>query len=127
MMAALSIAAAGLALGLAVLGIYGVTAFVIGQRAHEIGVRMAIGASRADIVRLLVGQSLRPVAIGLAVGVTTVLLGGQVLANFIAGVGPRDPISIGSAIVILVGSALAAVVAPARRAARNDPVRILRV
>ena len=127
MMAALSTAAAGLALGLAVLGIYGVTAFVIGQRAHEIGVRMAIGASRADIVRLLVGQSLRPVAIGLAIGVTVVLLGGQVLASFIAGVGPRDPIAIGSAIVILVGSALAAVVAPARRAARVDPVTILRV
>jgi len=127
MMAALSTAAAGLALGLAVLGIYGVTAFVIGQRAHEIGVRMAIGASRADIVRLLVGQSLRPVAIGLAIGVTVVLLGGQVLASFIAGVGPRDPIAIGSAIVILVFSALAAVVAPARRAARVDPVTILRV
>ncbi len=108
------------------LGVYGVTAFVISQRTHEVGVRIAIGASRRDILRLLVAQSLRPVAIGLILGLTIALAGVQWLASMLAGIGPRDPVAIGVAVTVLLASAVAAVLAPARRAARIDPANILR-
>lgn len=126
MMAGLSSVAAGLALVLAVLGVYGVTAFVTSQRTHEVGVRMAIGASRADVLRLLVTQSLRPVAIGLLLGLAAALVGVQWLASLLAGIGSRDPVSIGVAVTVLLGSAFAAVLPPARRAARTDPANVLR-
>jgi putative ABC transport system permease protein len=128
MMAGLSIGAAGLALALAVLGVYGVTAFVIRQRSEEIGIRIAIGASRGDIFRLLVGQGLRPVLIGLTIGLAGALAGIHWLANILtlAGIGPRDPVAVGTAVTVLLTSAVAAVLAPARRAARTDPANILR-
>lgn len=125
-MATLAGGLAVLALGLAIVGIYGVTTFVTGQRTREIGVRVAVGASRADVLRLLLGDSLRPVAIGLAAGAGVALLGSQVLAGVLFGVGARDPLSFASAIGILLVSAAAAVVVPARRAARVDPAFVLR-
>jgi putative ABC transport system permease protein len=126
MMAVLAAVAAGLALTLAVLGVYGVTAFVVSQRTQEIGVRIAIGASRGDILRLLGGRALRPVAIGLAVGLVLALISSHLFARMLAGVGPRDPVAIGLAVAVVVASALLAVVAPARRAAAIDPANILR-
>jgi hypothetical protein len=117
---------AALALLLAALGVYGVTAFVVGQRTEEVSVRMAIGASSTDVIRMLIKDSLRPVVIGLALGLGLALVAGQVLSREIGGISPHDPLSIGGALLILVACALAAVVMPARRVARTDPVGLLR-
>ena len=125
-MAALSGGLAVLALALAIVGIYGVTSFVTGQRTREIGVRVAIGASRSDVLRLLLRDSLKPVAIGISAGAVIALLAGQTLAGMLYGVGGRDPLAFGTAICILIVSAAIAVWIPARRAARVDPAFVLR-
>ena len=126
LMAMLAGGLASLALALAIVGIYGVTTFVTGQRTREIGVRIAVGASRADVMRLLLWDSLRPVAIGLAGGAGVALIGSQLLAGILYGVGAGDPLAFGSAIGVLLLSAGAAVFIPARRAARVDPAFVLR-
>lgn len=125
-MAAMSGALAALALALAIVGIYGVTAFVTGQRTREIGVRVAVGASRSDVLRLLLRDSLRPVAIGIAAGTVAAWLAGQLLAGVLFDVGGGDPLAFGSAIAILLISTAAAVFVPARRATRIDPAFVLR-
>lgn len=117
---------ATLALVLAIVGIYGVTAFVTGQRTREIGLRVAVGASSADVLRLLLWDNLRPVAFGLAIGTGIALAVSQVFAGVLYGVGARDPLAFGSAIGILLLAAAAAVFIPARRAARVDPAFVLR-
>jgi putative ABC transport system permease protein len=117
---------AALALVLAALGVYGVTTFVVGQRMDEVSVRMAIGASAADILRLLVTDSLRPIVIGLAVGLGAALLVARVFADELGGISPYDPTSIVAAIATLAACALAAVLVPARRAANTDPAVLLR-
>jgi ABC-type antimicrobial peptide transport system permease subunit len=115
-----------LALVLAALGVYGVTTFVVGERMDEVSVRMAIGASAADILRLLVADSLRPVVIGLVVGLGAALLVARALAGELGGVSPYDPTTIVTAIAILAACALVAVLVPARRAAKTDPAALLR-
>jgi hypothetical protein len=125
-MATLAGALAALALALAIIGIYGVTTFVTGQRTREIGLRIAVGASRADVMRLLVWDSLRPVTIGLAAGAGVALLASQLFAGILYGVDARDPLAFASAIAVLLVSAAAAVFIPARRAARVDPAFVLR-
>jgi predicted permease len=125
-MATLTGALAALALGLAIVGIYGVTTFVTGQRTREIGVRIAVGASRGNVLRLLLRDSLRPVAIGLAAGAVIALIGSRLAAVVLYGVGAGDPLAFGSAIGVLLVSAAAAVFIPARRAARVDPAFVLR-
>ena len=125
-LAGLAAGLAVLALSLAVIGIYGVTSFVTGQRTREIGVRVAVGASRSDVLRLLLRDSLKPVAIGVAAGAVTALLAGQLLAGILFGVGGRDPLAFAVAIAVLMLSAAVAVFVPARRAARVDPAFVLR-
>jgi len=125
-MAMLAGALATLALGLAIVGIYGVTTFVTGQRTREIGLRIAVGASRGDVMRLLLKDSLRPVAIGLAAGVVIALIASRLVAVVFYGVGASDPVAFASAIGVLLVSAAAAVFIPARRAARVDPAFVLR-
>jgi predicted permease len=125
-MATVAGALAALALALAIVGIYGVTTFVTGQRTREIGLRIAVGASRADVMRLLLWDSLRPVAIGLAAGAVVALIASQLFAGILYGVGARDPLAFASAIGILLVSAAAAVFIPARRAAGVDPAFVLR-
>lgn len=125
-MAMLAGALATLALALAVIGIYGVTTFVTGQRTREIGLRIAVGASRADVLRLLLKDGLRPVAAGLATGAVMALLASQLFAGILYGVGARDPVAFVSAIGILLVSAATAVFIPAWRAARVDPAFVLR-
>jgi hypothetical protein len=117
---------AGLALLLAALGIYGVTAFVASRRTQEVSVRMAMGASAADVLKLLVKDGLRPVVIGLAIGLIVALGAGRVFTSLFAGISPNDPIAIGVSAATLLISALVAVVIPSRRAARVDPASILR-
>lgn len=125
-MAIIAASVAVLAFLLALLGVYGVTAFAVSQRSQEVSIRMAMGASATAILTMLVRQSLRPVVIGLATGLLAVLLTAQILASVLAGVGPRDPIAVGGGALALLGGALLAVIGPARRAARIDPARVLR-
>lgn len=115
-----------LAFVLATLGVFGVTAFVVRQRAHEVSVRLAIGATAGDVLRQLVSDSLRPVAIGLVVGLVAALGVSRVFASLLAGISPHDPLSVGLAIAMLLTGALVAVVVPARRAAKIDPAGILK-
>ena len=126
LLASLAGVLACLALGLAVVGIYGVTAFVVGQRTHEIGVRMALGAGRRDVMRLLLADSLRPVLIGLGVGIAAAMAGSRVFSGVLYGVSAADPLAFGAAIALLLGTATLAVIVPTRRAASVDPASTLR-
>ena len=126
MMAWLAGPMAGLALILAALGVYGVTAFVASRRTQEVSVRLALGASSADVLRLLVRDGLRPVLVGLGIGLVAAIGAGRVFSSVFAGVSPNDPLAIAVSATTLLVSALVAVVIPARRAARVDPARILR-
>jgi putative ABC transport system permease protein len=119
-------ALAALALALAVVGIYGVTAFVTGRRTREIGVRIAVGATARDVTRLLVADSLRPVTIGLGAGVLASLAASRLFAGVLYGVKAHDPIAFAGAAAVLLVSAAASVYVPTRRAARVDPVVVLR-
>jgi putative ABC transport system permease protein len=125
--AALGSVVAITALGLAVVGLVGVATFTARQRRHEVSVRMALGARTADVVRLLCAQSLRPVAIGLAVGALASFWITPLLERYVAGFGVsvHDPIAFAAGIVGLLGTAALATFVPARRAARVDPARLL--
>jgi predicted permease len=114
------------ALGLALAGLYGVTAFVVSQRTQEVGIRMALGARARDVAGLLARESLRPVAIGLATGLGLAILAGKLFMSLIFGVSSTDPASLAAAAGALALSAFAAVAVPARRAARVDPAAVLR-
>jgi predicted permease len=118
--------AGGLALALAVLGVFGVAVFSAGLRTREIAIRMATGATAADVVRLLLRDGLTPVAIGLGVGLLLAAWGGRVVSSVLLGIGPRDPVAMTSAAVVLLSTAALAILLPARRAARADPARLLR-
>jgi putative ABC transport system permease protein len=117
---------AGCALLLAALGTYGVVSYSTAQRSYEIGVRLAVGAGRADILGLVLGQSLKLVLIGSALGVATALLAGRALSSFLFGVSARDPATLAAVVGLLVATALLAGYLPGRRAAATDPVRALR-
>jgi predicted permease len=122
---------AALALGLALVGIYGVTSFVIGQRTQEISVRMALGAGSRDVMALLLSDSLRPVVVGLGLGLVLTFLASNVFATrpfagILYGGSSADPVAFGAAAIVLLAAALAAVVIPARRAAAIEPAAALR-
>lgn len=117
---------AGIALLLAGIGLYGVVSYAVGLRTHEIGIRMALGAERSSVVRMVLGQGLRVVLIGLAAGVVLALAIGPVFARLVYGVGTRDPIALLSGAATLLLVALMACYFPARRAAKLDPVAALR-
>jgi putative ABC transport system permease protein len=115
-----------LALAMAVMGLYGVTAFVVVQRTHEIGVRMALGARAADVVRLVLRQGLRLVIIGVAIGLSLSAVATRVLANALFGVSPTDPLTFVVITLLLGLVALLACWVPARRATKVDPLVALR-
>jgi putative ABC transport system permease protein len=118
---------AALALLLAAAGLYGVLSAIVSQYRREIGVRMALGASWTDILRLVVGRGLMVSALGVAVGLAAVLGGARLLQRFLFSVAPTDPLALGgAALLMLVISAIACYI-PARRAAAGDPVQALRV
>jgi predicted permease len=118
---------AGCALLLAAIGTYGVVSYTTAQRSYEIGVRVAIGATRGDVFRLVLGQSLRLVSIGLALGLAAALALGRTLSSFLYGVSATDPATFAAVSGLLVLTALLAGYLPGRRAAGTDPVRALRV
>ena len=117
---------AGLALLLSAVGIYGVTAYAVAQRTREIGVRMAIGASAAAVVRLVLASALRTVGVGVCIGTVAALAGGRLIASQLYGVSARDPITLAAIAALLAIVALAASGIPALRAARIDPMAALR-
>jgi putative ABC transport system permease protein len=115
-----------LALLLGALGIHGVLSYVVAQRVGELGVRLALGARPAALLRLVVGQGMWLACLGVALGVVAALAGSRVLQGLLFGVGPTDPAIFGVAIVVLGAAALLACYGPARRAARIDPMTALR-
>jgi predicted permease len=115
-----------LALVLAAVGIYGVVSYAVTKRYREIGIRMALGADAAAVLRLVLGQTMKPVAIGAAVGVVAALGLSQVLSAVLFGVGPADPIGLGGAALLVVLVACASGLLAARPATQADPTSTLR-
>jgi putative ABC transport system permease protein len=115
-----------LALVLATIGVYGVVSYSVAQRTREIGVRMALGARPPVILRLVVGQGMRLGWIGLGVGLVLSVATLGVVSSVLYGVGPRDPIVLGSVVVLLMVVVVIASLVPARRAMRIDPMTSLR-
>jgi predicted permease len=117
---------AGLALLLAGIGIYGVLSYLVGQRMQEIGVRMALGAQRLDVLRMVMQDGARMTLAGTAIGIVAALGLTQLMASMLFGVRPTDPVTFGLVVVVLCGIALFACYLPARRAAKVDPMVALR-
>ena len=117
---------AAIGLVLAVIGLYGVMAFLVAQRTQEIGVRMALGAARGDVLRLVMGKSLRLIVCGVVAGLVAALAVSRVLASLLFGVGPRDPVSLLAGGVCVDRGCVVATLIPARSASRVDPIVALR-
>jgi ABC-type antimicrobial peptide transport system permease subunit len=115
-----------LALILACLGLYGLTAYTVARRTNEIGIRMALGADRGNVLGLVLRSALAQVGLGLAIGIPAALAGGHLLANQLYQVKSYDPAILAAAAFILAVSAILAASIPARRASRVDPIIALR-
>jgi putative ABC transport system permease protein len=115
-----------LALVLAAIGIYAVLAYSVARRTHEIGVRLALGARSADVVRLVLAQGLRVTGVGVLVGNMGSLLLTRFIRSLLYGVTPTDPATFAGVLLLLAGVALVASFLPARRATRVDPIVALR-
>ncbi len=115
-----------LALGLASIGLYGVLAYSVNQRKREIGLRMALGATRASVLRLVLGEGMSLVIAGVVIGLVAALAVGRLLSAMLFGVGASDPLSVAAAALILSAVALLACYLPAHWATRVDPLEALR-
>jgi predicted permease len=118
------VGAAGLLLG--AVGVYGVTAFAVAQRTHEIGVRMALGARTADVLRLMLGSALRAPLAGMAIGLLVAAAAARLIGSLLFDVSPLDPLTYAAVTAVLAAVALGATLLPARRAAATDPIETLR-
>jgi predicted permease len=117
---------AGLALLLASVGIYGVTSYVVTQRQQEIGLRMALGAGRGNVLRLMIGQGMGTILAGLGIGLLLALLLTRLIGGMLFAVRPADPLALGGAALLLMAVAFFAVIIPARRASLMNPMEALR-
>jgi macrolide transport system ATP-binding/permease protein len=115
-----------LGLLLAAVGIFGVMSYSVTQRTHELGIRMALGADRSEILKLILGQALRITLVGVAAGLLLAVFVTRVIAAMLYGVNPTDPAAFGAVSLLLTGVALIASYLPARRATRVDPMVALR-
>jgi predicted permease len=114
------------ALALALAGIYGVISYSVNQRAHEIGIRMAMGARRSHVLRMVITEGIKPVLTGLALGVVSVFALSKALASLVYAVSASDPATLGGVTLLFGCASLAALYLPARRATGIDPLAILR-
>jgi putative ABC transport system permease protein len=114
------------ALLLTMMGVYGVVAFLAGRRSREIGIRMALGAQSRDVLRLVLRQGMKPVAVGCIAGLAGSLAATRLVASQLYGVSPTDSLTLGGVMALLLGAALLACWFPARRAARVDPMEALK-
>jgi len=126
MIATLTMLFGALGLTLAAIGLYGVMAYSVEQRTSEIGVRMALGADRADVVRMVLGNAFTQIGIGLALGIPAAIGAGKLMTDQLFGVKPWDPIMISTAVLMLAMAALLASLIPAHRAAGVEPMVALR-
>ena len=117
---------AGTGLAMAIIGLYGVVAFMAAQRTQEIGIRMALGATRGDVLRLILREGIRLILIGGVLGIAAALSLSRVLQSVLFGVSPRDPLSFAAVTVLLALVALIAILIPARSAMKTDPMTALR-
>jgi predicted permease len=117
---------AALALLLACVGMYGVISYSVSRRVHEIGIRMALGAGRADVLRMVLRQGTRMAIVGVAIGAGAAFGLTRLIANMLFGVSPHDPVTLSAVAALLIAVALAACYIPARRAVRVDPMVALR-
>jgi ABC-type antimicrobial peptide transport system permease subunit len=115
-----------LALALAAIGLFGLMSYSVARRTNEIGIRMALGARRADVVSMVLKESMAMVGIGIAVGLAAALVAGRFVATLLFGLAPTDPATIGAAVIVMAAVSLLAGYLPARRAARVDPMVALR-
>ena len=117
---------AGLALLLACIGVYGVLAYLTNQRVPEIGMRMALGASAGDVIRIVLRQSLWMISAGVIIGTAGALAAGHLLERLVDGMRPMEPFTLATMTFVLVAAALFASFVPAHRASRVDPTSALR-
>ena len=115
----------GLALALGGIGVFGVTAYTVGRRIPEFGVRIALGSSRARLLQSAARRTLMPVAVGLTVGLLSALATSRLLESQLYGVEPTDPVTFGAVALLLGGIAAVASSIPAYRASRIDPAVVL--
>ena len=115
-----------LALVLATTGVYGVLSYSIGRRTSEIGLHMALGATAASILRMTMGQGIRPAIAGLCAGAVAAILLSRYMTGMLVGVQPLDPLTYVLGAVLLIGTGLIACFIPARRAMQTDPALALR-
>jgi ABC-type antimicrobial peptide transport system permease subunit len=115
-----------LALGLAAIGVYGVVAYVVSRRRREVGVRIALGADVRDVQRLILRQTLRPVVVGMILGLVAAASTMRVLKSVLFGVSPYDPFAFTAAPLLMLLIAMAAAFMPTRQATRIDPMSVLR-
>jgi putative ABC transport system permease protein len=126
MLAQLAVVVGAIALMLAAIGLVGVTSFVVEQRSHEMTVRRALGASERQLIELILRDNLKPVAIGLTIGLLASLAGGRIVQGALHGTSPRDPVALVAATIVLVAVAVVATLVPSRRAGRVDPAQLLK-